>query len=43
MNEENKTVKSTIDYLKNMPIVLKLEKQLKEAREEITRIEKRIK
>ena len=32
MNEENKTVKSTIDYLKNMPIVLKLEKQLKEAR-----------
>ena len=42
MNEENKTVKSTIDYLKNMPIVLKLEKQLKEANEEIARLRKEL-
>ena len=38
MNEENKTVKSTIDYLKNMPIVLKLQEQLKEAKLEIARL-----
>lgn len=38
MNEENKTVQSTIDYLKNMPIVLKLKEELKEAREEIARL-----
>jgi hypothetical protein len=38
MNEENKCVQSTIDYLKNMPIVLKLETELKEARKEIARL-----
>ena len=38
MNEENKCVQSTIDYIKNMPIVLKLEQELKEARDEIERL-----
>jgi len=38
MNEENKSVQSSIDYIKNMPIVLKLEQELKEARDEIDRL-----
>ena len=38
MNEENKCVQSTIDYIKNMPIVLKLQEELREAREEIAHL-----
>ena len=38
INEENKCMQTTIDYIKNMPIVLKLEKELKESRIEIDRL-----
>ena len=38
MNEENKCVQSTIDYIKNMPIVLKLQEELRLAREEIAQL-----
>jgi len=35
MNKENKCMQSTIDYIKNMPIVIKLQEELKEAKKEI--------
>ena len=38
INEENKTIQTSIDYLKNMPIVKKLESELVEARMEIKRL-----
>jgi hypothetical protein len=38
INEENKTIQTSIDYLKNMPIVKKLESELLEARMEIKRL-----
>ena len=42
MNQENKCVQSTIDYIKNMPIVLKLQEELRLAREEISQLRAQI-
>ena len=38
MNEENKCVQTTIDYIKNMPIVLKLQEELRQSKEEIIQL-----
>ena len=42
MNEENKCVQSTIDYIKNMPIVVKLQEELQQAREEIAQLKSQL-
>jgi len=42
INDDNKSVQDTIEYLKKMPIIVKLERELEEAREEITNLTRQL-